>query len=130
MRVLGFLKFYSSYIKNLHVDSKPFFDLIRDDTPFEWTPEHEALFNAIKERISKDTILAILNKKYPFHIHVDSSRVGTGSILVQQVPEEKNCFLQFKELQKEITKNFDTLRELCVIVLPLQTSSLDHHIQY
>ena len=38
MRVLGCLGFYSSYIKNLHVDCKSFFDLIRDDTPFECAP--------------------------------------------------------------------------------------------
>ena len=89
MRILGCLGFYSSYIKNLHVDSKPFFDLIRDDTPFVWTEEHEQLFNDIESRISADTILAIPNEKYPFHIHVDSSSVGTGSILIQQFPEGK-----------------------------------------
>ena len=32
MRVLGCFGFYSMYIKNLHVDSKPFYDLIRNDT--------------------------------------------------------------------------------------------------
>ena len=71
MRVLGCLGFYSVYIKNLHVDSKPFYDLIREDTVFEWTADHEKLFNDIKSRISKDTILAIPNVNYPFHIHVD-----------------------------------------------------------
>ena len=27
--------------------------------------------------------------KYPFHLHVDSSNVGTGCILIQQFPEGK-----------------------------------------
>ena len=49
MRVLGCLGFYSMYIKNLHVDCKPFYDLIRDDTVFEWKPEHEKLFCEIKK---------------------------------------------------------------------------------
>ena len=39
MRVLGCQSFYSMYIKNLHVDCKPFYDLIRDDNVFEWKPE-------------------------------------------------------------------------------------------
>ena len=40
MRILGSLGFYSTFIKNLHVDSKPFYELLRDDTPFKWTKEH------------------------------------------------------------------------------------------
>ena len=47
-KVLGCLGFYSCYIKNLHVDSQPFYDLIKDSTPFHWTEDHEALFNSIK----------------------------------------------------------------------------------
>ena len=34
MRVLGCIGFYSNFIKNLHVDCKPFYDLIKDDITF------------------------------------------------------------------------------------------------
>ena len=34
MKVLGCLGFYSRYIKNLHVDSQPLYDLIKESTPF------------------------------------------------------------------------------------------------
>ena len=105
MRVLGCLCFYSSYIKNLHIDSKPFFHLTRDDTPFEWTPE---LFNAIEERFTRDTILAIPNENDPFHIHVDSSSVGTVSILVfSSCLKRKKLFPSFPQSPKKATKNFD-----------------------
>ena len=89
MKVLGCLGFYSCYIKNLHVDSQPFYDLIRDSTPFQWTLEHEKFFPSIKDRISEDTILAAPSTDYPFHIHVDSSNVATGCILIQEFPEGK-----------------------------------------
>ena len=93
MRILGCLGFYSCYIKNLHVDSKPFYDLIRDSTSFHWTEEHE-IFQIMKDRISEDTILAIPSTEYLFHIH--SSNVGTGCILIQQFPEGKRkYFFQF-----------------------------------
>ena len=59
VKILGRLGFYSCYIKILQVDSKPFYDLIKGSTPFYWTEEHEALFNSIKERIHKDTVLAV-----------------------------------------------------------------------
>ena len=78
MKIFGCLGFYSCYIRNLHVDSQPFYELIKDTTPFKWTDQHEELFKEIKTRISEDTILAVPSTKYPFHIHVDSSNVGTG----------------------------------------------------
>ena len=89
MKVLGRLGFYSCYIKNLHVDSQPFYDLIKDSTPFQWTHELEKLFQSIKDRISEDTILAVPSTDYLFHIHVDSTNVGTGCTLIQQFPEGK-----------------------------------------
>ena len=56
MRVLGCLGFYSMYIKNLHVDSKQFYDLIKTETTFQWTDEHEKVFREIMDRISEDTV--------------------------------------------------------------------------
>ena len=64
IKVLGCLGFYSCYIKNLHVDSKPFFDLFRDSISFHWTDEHENIFQIIKDRISEDTILTIPSTEY------------------------------------------------------------------
>ena len=58
-------------------------------TKFDWTPEHGKLFNDIKNRISEDTILAIPDPKYPFHVHVDASLIGVGSILVQEFSKGK-----------------------------------------
>ena len=82
MRISGNLGFSSTFIKNLHVDSKPFYERLKDDVPFNGTNEHENLFQNIKDRISEETILALPNPKYPFHIHVDSSSIGIRSILV------------------------------------------------
>ena len=89
MRVLGCLGFYSMYIKNLHVDGKPFYDLTPTETKFVWTTEHEKLFNDIKDSIGEDTILAIPDTKHSFHMHVEASFIGVGSIFVQDFPEGK-----------------------------------------
>ena len=59
MKVLGCLGFYSCFIKNLHVDSQPFYDLISDSTTFHWAEEHEALFKSLKKTIHKNTVLAV-----------------------------------------------------------------------
>ena len=89
MKVLGCLGFYNCHIKNLRVDSQPFYDLFKDSTPFHWTEEHEKLFTSFKERVHKDTVLAVPSTDYLFHSHVNFSKVGTGCILIQQFPEGK-----------------------------------------
>ena len=89
MKTMGCLGSYGCYNMNLHVDSQPFYDLIKNSTPFHWMEEHKKLFSSIKERIQKDTVLAVSSTDYPFHIHLDSSNVGTGCFLIQQFPEGK-----------------------------------------
>ena len=127
MRILGSLGFYGCYIKNLHVDSKPFYDLIRDSTSFHWTEEHEKIFQMIKDRISEDTILAIPSTEYPFHIHVDSSNVGTGCVLIQQFPEGKRIISFNSCIFDKAEQKMSTLhKELCGIVSALQT--YEHYI--
>ena len=89
MKLLGSLGFYNCYIKNLHVDGQPFYELIKDTTPFKWTDQDEELRKQIKTWISGDTLLAVPSIEHSFHIHIDSSNAGTGCLLVQQFPEGK-----------------------------------------
>ena len=83
LNFLGCQGFYSCYVKNLHVKSQPFYELIKGTIPFKWNNQDEELFGEVRTRNSEDTITAVPSIEYPFHIHVDSSKVGTGCILVQ-----------------------------------------------
>ena len=102
---LGAQGFYSCYIKNLHVDSRPFCELTKKDTNFCWKQEHEDLFQEMKKRISEDTILAVPSTKYPFHIHVDSSNVGTHTTISRR---ETDHLFQFQSFRKRRTKDVHT----------------------
>ena len=121
MKVLGCLRFYSCYIKSLHVGIQPFYDLIKDSAPFHWTEEHEQLFNSSKERNHKVTVLAVPATDYPFHNHVDSSNVGTGCNLIKQFPEGKRIISFNSRVFDKAEQEMSTLhRELCGIVSALQ----------
>ena len=127
MKIFGCLEIYSCYIKNLHVDSQPFYDLIKDSSPFHCLYEHEKLLQSIKERISEDTILAVSSTDYPFHLHVDSSNIGTGCILIQRFPEGKRIISFNSRIFDRAEQKTSTLhRELCGIVSALQT--YEHYI--
>ena len=82
-------------------------------------------FQSIKDRISEDTILAVPSTDYPFHIHVDSSNVGTGCILIQKFPEGKRIISLNSRVFDKAEQKMPTLhRELCGIVSALQTYSV------
>ena len=131
MKVIGCLGFYSCYIKNLHVDSQPFYDLIKDSIPFQWTHEHEKLFQSIKDRISEDTILAVPSTEYPFHIHVDSSNVGTGCIPIQQFPEGKRIISFNSRIFDKAEQKMSTLqRTLWNSVSSTNLRTLHHWISF
>ena len=127
MRVLSGLGVYSLYIKKLHVDSKPFYDLIKTETTFQWTDEHEKLFRKIEDRISEDTVLAIPDTRYPFHVLVDSSSIGVGSILVPEFPTGKRIVsFNSRVYTKDEQKMSTTAIELCGAISALQT--YEHYI--
>ena len=122
LKVLGCLNFYSRYIRNLHVNSKPFYELIKDETIFEWTAEHEKLFQRMKDEISADTTLAIPNEKYPFFIHTDASIWGAGAILVQKLPKGKRIVSFNSRVFDKHEQQMSTLyRELAAVIFALQT---------
>ena len=53
MKVLGCPGSYSCFIKNLHNDSQPFYDLIKDSTSFLSTEEHEKVLSSIRNEFTK-----------------------------------------------------------------------------
>ena len=127
MKLFGCLGFYSCFIKNLPVDSQPFYDLIKDSTPFHWTYKHEKVFKSIKNKITEDTTITVPSTEYPFHVNVDSSMVTTVCIVVQQFLEGKrkiscNSRIFDKAEQKSTTLH----RKLCGIGLALQ--NLEHYM--
>ena len=52
MKILGCLGFYSCYIKNLHVDSQSFYDLIKDSTLFHWTKKHQKCLIPLRNKFT------------------------------------------------------------------------------
>ena len=85
------------------------------------------MFTETKDRISEDTVLAIPDPRYPFHVHVGASSIGVGSVLVQEFPAGKrivsfNSCVYTKNEQKMST----TARELCGVISALQT--YEHYI--
>ena len=71
MSFIGALNFYTKFIEKLHINLKPFYELLHENTPWEWTDEHETLFQKLETSLTSETELTIPNTKHPFFITVD-----------------------------------------------------------
>ena len=126
-KIFGNLGFYSCYNKNLHQDSQPFWDLIKESTPFHWTHVHENISQSFEDRSSEDRILAVPSTEFLLHIHVDSSNVGTGCILNQQFSEGKRIVSFNSTIFDKAEQKVSTLyKEVSALVSDLQT--FEHYI--
>ena len=83
MSFIGALSFYTNLIENLLLNLKPFYDLLHENTPWNWTSDHERLFQQLKSVLPYETEFTIPNTAHPTFITVDASLIGLGAVLFQ-----------------------------------------------
>ena len=134
MKVVGCLGFYNCYIKNLHVDSQPFYDLIKDSTPFHRSTGPKNMRNCLAPLKKELTKIQFYNFLLPNNLFIF---MWTHQMLVQVVflsnssPRERELSrLTLVYLTKQ-NKNRPLFTKNCVESYPLSrhtnTALLDHH---
>lgn len=58
--------------------------LLKKDTKFVWTEDCQCRLDVLKEKMVIAPILVFLDWSKEFHVHVDSSSIALGTVLVQQ----------------------------------------------
>ena len=122
MSFIGALNFYTKFIEKLHINPKPFYDLLHENTPWKWTDEHESLFQKLKMSLTSETELTIPNTKHPFFNTVDASLIGLGAVLFQLNEQNKMKVISYNSriLNPQEQKLSTLDRELLGIVHALQ----------
>ena len=122
MKFIGALNFYTKFIEKLHINLKPFYDLLHENTLWKWTDEHEQLFQKLKMSITFGTELTIPNTKHPFFITFDASLIGLSAVLFQLNEQNKMKLISYKSriLNPQEQKLSTLDRELLGIVHALQ----------
>ena len=120
MSFIGALNFYTKFIEKLHINLKPFYDLLHENTSWEWTDEHERLFQKLKMSLTSETELT--KYKTPFFITIDASLIGLGAVLFQLNDQNKLKVISYNSrILNQQEQNLSTLdRELLGIVQALQ----------
>ncbi|GFX36694.1 retrovirus-related Pol polyprotein from transposon 412 [Trichonephila clavipes] len=77
------------YIKNFAKRALPLTNLLRKDTPFEWTSETQEAFDDIKKAILNPPVLALPDPDAELQITTDASSRGIGAVLEQKYPNSE-----------------------------------------
>lgn len=62
-------------------DLNPYTDCLKKNTPFEWTSQHKAAVQYVKEILSSDCVLTFYDPKKPLSLAVDASDYGVAAVL-------------------------------------------------
>jgi hypothetical protein len=80
---LGHKGYYKCFIKEYAQITVPMEKLLGKDTNFQWNEDCQHSLDTMKEKMVTAPILVFPDREKKFHVHVDASTIGLGSILVQ-----------------------------------------------
>lgn len=83
---LGKITYYHSFIPNLSFIAAPLREMLKKPK-FQWTPEGEKAFQALKEELMSDRVLIPYHPELPILLAVDASPVGLGAVLSHRMAD-------------------------------------------
>jgi len=85
--VLGLFSYYRRFVKNYSKLVAPLNDLLKKDVPYNWTKQHQEIFEILKEKLTTAPILSYPDFNQSFILSTDASTTGLGAVLSQKDSE-------------------------------------------
>ena len=80
-KFLGLANYYRRFIKDFASIARPLHDLVKKDKKWDWTEKQEKAFRELKERFTKEPVLAAPNIDKKMRMEVDVSDYAMGGVL-------------------------------------------------
>jgi hypothetical protein len=81
---LGLADYYRKFVKHFGIISRPLTDLLKKNTMFQWTSDHDVAFNTLKTALVQAHVLSLPDFSETFYIKIDASDIGVGIVLMQE----------------------------------------------
>jgi len=80
-KFLGLANYYRRFIESFVSIARPLYDMVRKDQKWDWTEKQEKTFRELKERFTKELVLAAPDLDKKMRMEVDASDYATGGVL-------------------------------------------------
>ena len=80
---IGMVQYLARFLPKLNVSLIPLYELTKKSVPFKWTKEHQEIFEKLKHEVTVAPAVSLPTRDGQFLVEVDTSRIGTGSMLQQ-----------------------------------------------
>ena len=125
---LGLAGYYRRFIKDYATIARPLSELTKKDHPFAWGDRQQRAFEALKQRLCEEPILAAPDFSLPFVIYTDASSFGLGAVLAQiQDGEERVIAYLSRQTKDAETRYTPTELECLAVVWALDNLSVYVH---
>ena len=81
---LGLTNYYRRFILGYSKLACSLTDLLKKERKWEWDAECQVAFQKLKDAITLDPLLRLLNLELPFEVHTDAPDRALGGVLVQE----------------------------------------------
>ena len=80
-KFLGLANYYRQFIKGFATVARPLHDLVKKDKKWDWTDREKKMFRELKERFTKEPVLAAPDIDKKMRMEMDASDYAMGGVL-------------------------------------------------
>ena len=114
---LGTTSYYRRFISGYADIAKPLHKLTEKNQTFDWTPQCQAAFDKLKQKLISASVLAYPDPSKPFLLDCDCSGFALGSVLSQTHDGQEHPVAYYSHTLSRAERNYCvTRRELLAVV--------------
>ena len=83
-KFLGLANYYRQFIEEFATVARPLHNLVKKDKKWEWTEREEKVFKELKEKFTKEPVLAAPNIDKKMRMEIDASDYAMGGVLLME----------------------------------------------
>ena len=121
-KFLGLANYYCQFIEGFAMVARPLHDLVKKDKKWDWTEREEKAFEELKERFTKEPVLAAPDIDKKMRMEVDASDYATGGVLSMEYKDGLWRLVAFlSKSLNEMERNYEIHdKEMLAIVRGLE----------
>ena len=121
-KFLGLANYYCQFIKDFASINKSLHDMVKKDQKWDWTEKQEKVFGELKERFTKELVLAVPDLDKKIRIEVDASDYAIGEVLSMEYEDGKWRLVTFlSKSLNETERNYKIhAKEMLVVMKKLE----------